>query len=138
MRKILFYAGAALLALPALAAGPQKAGNWQTTIEVDIPGMPMKMPPVTTTVCLTKEDVETPQKSLPKASRDSNCAVSDYKTEGNTVSWKVKCEGKTPMTGSGEMTFDGDSYTGSMHLKMAEDREMSMKYSGKWLGTCEK
>jgi hypothetical protein len=41
------------------------------------------------------------------------------------------------MTGSGEMKFEGDTYVGLM--KMTTSRgEMTMKYSGKRLGECEK
>jgi hypothetical protein len=137
VRNIVLTAAFGLLALPALAASPQKPGQWQITMEMDMPGMPFKMPPMKHTLCLTQEDVDNPQKSLPKDEK-SNCKISDYKVDGQTVTWSVKCEGKQPMTGNGEITFDGDSYKGWTKMKMSDDQEMSMKYSGKRLGDCTK
>jgi hypothetical protein len=39
------------------------------------------------------------------------------------------------MTGTGEMTFGDDSYTGTMKMNMAQGA-MSMKMEGKRLGDC--
>ncbi|HKR64991.1 MAG TPA: DUF3617 family protein [Thermoanaerobaculia bacterium] len=139
MRKSLPYVLAALAAMTiassAFAAHPQKPGKWRVTMEMDMPGMPMKMPPITHEVCVTEEDMKDPQKSVPNDPK-SQCKVSDYKVDGNTVSWTVECP-KQDTKGEGHITFDGDSYTGAMKLKMG-DREMTQKYSGKWLGACEK
>ena len=135
-RKLALAASAAaLLAVPVFAASPQKPGNWQMTMEMDAPNMPMKMPPMTFTHCVTKEDVENPDRAVPKGRENSNCKVSDYKVDGNKVSWSMKCEGKKPMSGNGEMTFEGDSYTGwtKMHV---DDQDMTVKWSGKRLGDC--
>ena len=125
------------LALPSFAASPVKPGKWQVTMEMDMPGMPMKVPPTTITHCITKEQAENPEATLPKASRQGDCKVSDYKLDGNTVTWNVKCEGKQPMTGSGKITYDSDSYTGTMKMKMQET-EMTAKYTGKRIGECDK
>jgi hypothetical protein len=126
-------AAAAMLATAtvATAAGPMKAGKWQLTMQMDMPGMPVKMPPMTMTHCITKEQAEKPEP--PKAASD--CKVSDYKIVGSTVTWTVKCE-KQKIVGEGTITYNGDSYDGSMHMKMA-DREMTQKYSGKRLGNCD-
>ena len=51
------------------------------------------------------------------------------------VTWKVACTGQETMTGTGEMTFTGDTYVGLMKMMMAQG-EMSMKTSGKRLGDC--
>lgn len=140
MRKSLLYVIAGLLALalvvPAMAAeNPQKAGKWQVKMEMEIPGMPVKMPPFTTTVCLTEEDLKDPQKSVPNDPK-SQCTVGDYKIDGNTVSWTIDCP-KQQTKGKGEITFTEDSYDGWMNMTVGE-QEMTTKYSGKWLGACEK
>ena len=137
LRKLTLSAAAVvLLAVPVFAASPQKPGNWKTTMEMEMPGMPVKMPPVTFTHCVTQEDLENPDRAVPKGKQNSNCKVSDYKVDGKKVTWTMKCEGSQPMTGTGEMTFDADSYTGMMKMTMGESQEMTMKYSGKRLGDC--
>jgi hypothetical protein len=70
-------------------------------------------------------------------SQDKSCKASDYKVEGNKVTWKMTCSGRDKMTGDGEMVFSGDSYTGKMNMTMAQG-SMSMKYTGKRIGDCTK
>ena len=68
--------GVAALAIAAsvLAQGPRLDGKWEIITEVDLPGMPMKMPPMTVTRCVTKKEAADPQKSLPSGTdgRGSN------------------------------------------------------------------
>lgn len=138
MRKSLMFVCAIAVAAAAAAQtpkSPQKPGKWQVTMEMDMPGMPQKMPPFTTEVCLTEADLADPQRAVPKDAK-SDCKVSDYKVKGNTATWAMECPSQK-MTGTGEATFTGDSYTGSMKMAMGEQK-MTMKHSGKWLGTCTK
>jgi hypothetical protein len=124
------------LAVPSFAAegnSPMKPGKWQITIQMDIPNMPMKMPPMTVTQCVTKEQAENPQP--PKSKRDEDCKASDYKLDGNTVTWSVDCP-KQKMTGDGKITFSGDTYDGITNLKKG-DTVITTKYSGKYLGACD-
>lgn len=125
------------LALPSFAeSSPVKPGKWQVTVEMEMPGMAMKMPPTSFTHCVTKEMVDHPESTVPKAGKDQNCKVSDYKIEGKTVTWTMSCEGKQPMKGDGKIVYDGDAYDGVMHMKIG-DMEMTQKYSGKRLGDCD-
>ncbi len=130
------------MSLLASAQGPRRDGKWEVTAEMDMPGMPMKMPPRTSTQCVTKEDVADPQKSVPtnNGPRGGNgdCKVSDYKMEGGKVTWNMKCEGEHPMTGTGEMNYGEDSFTGTMKMDHGGGQVMTMKYTGKRLGDCTK
>jgi hypothetical protein len=140
MRFVAFAAVAALIVPATFAAGPQKAGKWETTVQVEMAGMNMKIPPVTTTVCVTEEDLKDPSKSVPTPGgkgQNSDCKISDYKVDGNKISWSMKCEGKQPVTASGQMTFSGDAYEGSMKMN-TQGHDMSMTMSGKRLGDCTK
>jgi len=125
-----------LVAVSAVAADhPQKAGKWQTKVEMEVPGMPMKMPPMTYETCVTEEDLKDPQKAVPNDPKNK-CNVGDYKIDGNTVSWTVECP-KQNVKGEGRITFTETSFKGEMHMTMGE-QEMKTKYSGKWLGECTK
>jgi len=122
------------LSLPAFAAkSPMKPGKWQTTVTMEMPGMPA-MQPMTFTNCVTKEQAENPQ---PPKGKDENCTVTDYKLDGSTVTWSIKCSGKMEATGEGKMTFSGDTYDGTTHMKM-NDMEMTQHFTGKYLGDCDK
>jgi hypothetical protein len=131
LRTLALCALVLALALPAFAAG-MKAGKWQITIQMDMPGMPMKMPPINLTRCVTQAEADKPEP--PKAKKDDDCAISDYNLTGNTATWKVECK-KQNMTGTGKMTFSADSYEGENQFKMG-DMAMTQKFTGKYLGAC--
>lgn len=121
-----------------VAQGPMREGQWETTVEIQMANMPMQMPPVKSTKCFTSEDLKDPNNALTTGpDAKSSCKVSDYKTEGNRISWKVACTAPQQMTGTGELLFAGDTYTGVSKMTMAVG-EMTMKYSGKRLGDCKK
>ena len=54
------------LSVSALAQSPRRDGRWEVKTEMEMPGMPMKMPAMTTTQCITKEQAEDPQRSVPQ------------------------------------------------------------------------
>jgi len=135
VRKLALYACAGLMALPlvANAASPARPGKWKVTTEMEMPGMPVKMPPITVETCVTKEQAEKPDGAVPDAGKD--CKIGDYKVDGNTITWSVSCP-KQKVTGTGTITYSGDSYTGSMDMKMG-DQSMTAKYSAKRVGDCD-
>lgn len=133
----------AAVAAVALAAqqNPMKPGNWETTILMQIPNMPTQMPEMKSTTCITPEQLEKdPASGLPRGMRGrggaDQCEMSDYKVDGQTVTWKMACP-QQQMTGTGEIIFSGDSYTGTMKAAMPMG-EMTMKMTGKRLGDCAK
>jgi hypothetical protein len=132
-------------------SGPRRDGNWEITMEMQMPNMPnmpqgMSMPPIKTTQCITKEEAADPTKGLPSAPQraggpPSDCKMTDQKIEGNKVSWAMTCTGATAMSGTGEVVYAGDTFTGNMVMNMARGGQantMTMKYSGKRLGDCNK
>lgn len=135
--KKLVVCGALLVAVAgsAFAAGPQRPGKWNVKMQMEVPGMPFKMPPVNFDVCLTEEDLKDPQKAVPNDPK-SSCKVGDYAVDGNKVTWTIDCP-KEKMKGKGEITYDEKSYTGSMNMTVGE-QEMSTKYTGTWKGECTK
>ena len=129
------------LSLPLAGQGPRRDGRWEVKMEMDIPGVPAGMPPITTTQCITPEETKDPQKSMPQGrggrGMSDDCKVSDFKESGNKVTWSMKCEGAQPMTGTGEFAYEGDSYTGTIKMNRG-GQVMGMKYTGKRLGDCTK
>ena len=116
-------------------AGPRVDGRWEIKIDMQMPGM--TMPTQTTTQCITPQQAADPVKQIPPTGPSGmagDCKVSDYKVDGNKVSWKMSCE-KERMTGTGEFVYAGATYTGTMSIN-TQGQTMTMKYSGKRLGDC--
>ena len=126
------------LSVSALAQAPRRDGRWEVKTEMEMPGMPMKMPAMTTTQCITREQADDPQQSVPQGrGAPNNCKVSDYKITGNKVTWSMKCVGPEAMSGTGEITYGENTYDGVMKMER-EGQTMTMKYTGKRLGDCPK
>jgi hypothetical protein len=104
---------------------------WETTSQTVVEGMPMAMPAVTSKLCTAKEWTQ------PPPGGDKTCVATDFQKVGNKATWKMQCSGEMPMTGTGELNFVGtDSYTGQIKAA-AEGMPMTIKLSGKKIGTCD-
>jgi hypothetical protein len=137
--KRVLLAGALVVAsLPVWAGTPNmQPGMWETTVKMEMEGMPIAMPPFTSRHCITKEDL------VPKTQRPGQqCEVSHQKISGNTVSWQVTCQnsGRTT-TGDGTITYDGDSYHGTINMHMTGGggpaMTMHQNITGKRIGDCK-
>jgi len=125
---------ACFLSLPSLALAA--AGEtWEVTSKTEMAGMPYAMPETVITVCQPKGGAPDPQQMM---QNEGNCKVSDIKTSGNKVTWKVRCEGDgQKLSGGGEITHSQSSYQGSMHMNGTADGEkvdMKVSYRGKRIG----
>jgi hypothetical protein len=124
-----------VLASALLAGGSARAEQsgvlWESTSEMSMDGMPMKMPAKTMKICSAKEWTR------PPAGGDQNCTNTDFRKVGSKATWSVDCAGEMPMKGEGEMTFVGDdSYTGTVKFTGLE-MPMTVKLSGKKIGGCD-
>ena len=117
--------------------GPDlEEGMWEITTEVNMPGMPMKIPPMVYQQCLTKDDIIPKQGPIDQ----EICSYSSPKTRGNTVSWSVECKspgGKT--INEGEITYKGTSFEDIITMSMTGSINMSgtNKISGRRVGDCQ-
>lgn len=125
------------LASPALAYGAagMEEGNWEVTMKMEMPGMPMAMPPVTHNQCVQKNDV------VPDMSqRGQDCVLKDQKIAGNTVTWQMQCKGADgTMDGKGRITYNGKTYEGLMQATMTRGSDvMTINYQmqGRHTGPC--
>jgi hypothetical protein len=124
------------------ASGRLKPGLWEITSTMDMPAMPVAMPPRTHTQCITPKDADDPKKFAPESSgKDQECSVKDYKASGDKLTWSVECQGKRPGRGTGEMVLKGDTYEGTIKMTASDPRrgemQMTQHIKGKRLGDCK-
>lgn len=123
---------ASMVFLFAGSATALDEGLWEITAEVEMPGMPMKMPPTTYTQCI-KKDQAVPMDEKP----GQECKVKDVTTKGNTTSWTVECSNPAgPMIGKGTVSYNGDKMEGSMHME-GQGMTMTSRYKGHRVGACQ-
>lgn len=137
-------AGLLVLLLTSVAAvaaqapqNPMREGQWEITTQMQMAGLPSQMPENKTSRCITAAQLKDPAGALPLGPGQDSCKLTDYKVSGNTISWKMTCSAPQTMSGSGELLFAGDSYTGTVLMNMPQG-EMAMKLAGKRLGDCAK
>ncbi len=117
-----------LASLPAAASADQPGDLWEITSQMSMEGVDMKFPANTMKVCSPKE-----WKEPPRMEGDRNCRTTDFKAEGNKVTWSVTCEG---MTGRGEITRTAETFSGTMQFS-SEEGNMTIKVDGRRLGGCD-
>jgi hypothetical protein len=129
---MLFYA-------PTVFSGPNmREGKWEITTTTEMPGLPVAMPGVTYTHCLTNKDM-VPQKQ----EKNQDCKITDTKISGNTVTWVMKCSGKDgPMESVGKITYSGDTFEGSFTTTINDPSQGKMTITnhmkGRRIGDCTK
>jgi hypothetical protein len=136
MTKILIASAVSVLMLMSTAAWagpemPMKEGQWEMTIETEMEGMPMKMPPSTFSQCVTKKE-PVPQDQQ----QGQTCKTKDVVVKGDTVSWTMVCD--TPAgssTGQGKIAYKGDTMEGTMTMQV-QGMKMISRFSGRYTGPC--
>jgi len=129
--------GAAAVLIAALVASFPVAAQgkdelWEISSKMEMPGMPMAIPPQVNRVCVGKN-----RKDEDLVPRQSNCRVVDSKRAGSKFTYKMECTGNEPMTMVGEMTFGTNAYDGQMRMTMTKTNDtMNMAVSGKRVGDC--
>lgn len=147
---------ALLLALPAAAEGP-KAGRWEYSMTMQMPGMPampkmpegMQLPPGVTLPKMGPQGITTnfqqcvtEDQAIPRNEKGrEDCTMTKQERKGNTFTWAATCntpQGKAD--GEGTVTYQGDSMQGSMRIKGKDEQgrpfEMTQQMSGRYLGPC--
>ena len=111
-------------------------GLYKITYRTEITGMPVPMPPITLTQCLTKEN------PVPNQSSDNQeCQITNMKKHGNIVIWKMECKQRgSSMKATGKMIFREDSLGGKTEMKMETEsgnRVIITYMEGKRIGPCK-
>lgn len=130
IRPILLTAAAILIFITPVYAesGPEiNEGIWEITTIIEMPGMPVAIPPTKHTQCITKEDL------IPQASSEKeDCTMIDSKISGNEISWTMHCSSSAGTSrSSGKATYSKDSFTGNFTTEIPQAK---MKMKGKMTG----
>ncbi len=114
----------------ASAGMEMRDGLWEITSKMEMPGMPMQMPAVKHTQCLTSKD------NVP-LDTEHDCKIKNTDVKGNTVTWEMHCvsEGK-PMKSIGKITYKGDTFEGETKMEM-DGMNMTQHMSGRRIGNCK-
>lgn len=121
------------LTVPVQAAPNMKTGLWEITTTMEMPGMPVKMPPQTTKQCIKENDL-VPKNTDP----NQKCEIVSQKMSGNTVSYEMKCKSnQNTMNSTGNIVYNGTTMNGTVTMLITPgNTKMTSKMSGKYLGVC--
>ena len=131
VRRIFPTFAAASLALCAAPAHAQSDDQYDMTIKMEMPGMPMSMPPMTQRMCVRKN--ASPSDYVP---RQQDCRISDAARSGARLTFAIACSG---MTGTGEFMFTSDGYNGHIRMKGkmdGQDVDMTQQIAARRSGAC--
>jgi hypothetical protein len=120
------------IALALLLAAPARGGDtepgvwWEQTMQMEMPGMPMKLPAMKQKVCVSKNGM-----AEPPDNKDQNCKVTDLKHDGPKMTWKTEC--KDGGSGEGEIIQGKDRYDGTL-TQHSKQGDMTAKISARLVG----
>jgi uncharacterized 2Fe-2S/4Fe-4S cluster protein (DUF4445 family) len=129
----------ALSALVLLGSLPSQAAEppgdlWEVTSQMEMEGMPFKMPARPLKICVAKNAQEPPG----SANDERGCTNSEMARVGNKVTWTSSCSGPPAITGQGEITYEGtDAYAGTIKY-VTDDGNMTINLTGKKIDSCDK
>ncbi|MDM8541819.1 DUF3617 family protein [Desulfococcaceae bacterium HSG9] len=136
-KKMITLIIVALTCLTANAdAVDMQDGNWEITVQAEIQGTSMKLPPMTYTQCLTSQNV------IPMQSKSGQeCEFIEKNVSGNPITWKMRCTGQgMKMDIDGKVNYQNTSFSGNITMRVnnpdGEKTVMKQKISGKRTGDC--
>lgn len=133
--------GVALLLGGVARAGDSSLMEVTTTIKQSMSGMPA-MPSRTLTHKVCTQPGSFDPHILDKLNAHDQCRITNFKRQGDTVTFDQVCTAPMPMTLYGTFrTTGGANFTGSMHASFdaGGGRPMTVdtEYTGKQIGTCD-
>jgi len=109
-------AGAGVLTyvlLRPVAAQAVTSGKWDVDTTLNLqPPPPEGNGPTRKSECLTDES------PAPRGVLAPGCLVRSHERTGATLKWRVHCNAPRQGDGAGEVTFTGDSFTGTLSLHL--------------------
>jgi uncharacterized protein DUF3617 len=133
MSRFLIAAALAAGAGVCLAATPMRAGLWEITARMQDEGA--GIPPITSRTCISAKDADAMSRGRAANKGAENCEPVNYRQEGNRATWSLRCNSRTPMSGTGSIEYGNDTFTQKM--VMNSDRgTMTMESTGRRVGDC--
>lgn len=124
---------AALVSVAAVAADKgMKAGMYDYTVKMEMPGMPFAMPPQNFQSCVKQEDLDKGKQF--QTQRDQDCEVKNLKQSAGKASFDIACKDGT--TGHADYTFSDASMSGKT-VMTREGQPLTMNMSAKRVGDCK-
>ena len=110
-------------------------GKWEISSQMQLQGLPIKIPPIKHTQCITEDDL------APKGMhQQKNCSAFDIKVSSNTVSWSMRCQTQAgDVAGKGRVTYQKTSFSGSFQMEMPGPEgkmNMTSQLKGHYIGPC--
>ena len=139
MKPIIFcsFRNASALALLATASaaiaepGDMMHMTISGKMQISEPAMAMAIPTFNKDVCSPKQvDV---RNLMTETSRNKQCAYTNYKQVGNTVSFHYTCSGAQQLDGDGSFTIEGNGVQGTIHANgdmHGSKTVVDMRYEG--------
>jgi hypothetical protein len=133
--------GMALMLTGVAHAGDGSLMEVTTTIKQSMAGMPaMPSRTMTHTVCSAPGSFD--PHALNKMNPQSQCKITNFKKQGDTVTFDQVCTTPMAMTMHGTFrTTGGANFTGSMHASFdaggGHPMTVDTEYTGKQVGTCD-
>jgi hypothetical protein len=133
-KTILVGVVAALIAMTGAAlADHGKAGLWQVSTKMTMPGMPQAQT-YSSQHCMTADEVK--RDAMPPSS-NHDCKMTNEKVSGGSFSGDMVCNGEAKGTGHIAVTYDSNThYAGQMTMAMnagGHAMNMTNSFEGKWL-----
>jgi hypothetical protein len=133
---ILMLAVIGLWCTSAYATPNITEGKWEITSKVVMEGLPMSVPPVKTSMCLSNKQA-VPQ----NAQKNQDCRMISNNIVGNTVTWVMQCKDKNGTVDSeGKITYRGSSFDGTVIVNMkgkGGNQKITQNMHGKRIGDCQ-
>lgn len=135
---LILAAAMLLLAPPGIAAPTLEEGEWEFTMTLDGPTMPVAIPPVRFTNCLTKRH------PIPKQGQQlsKECKMIEQTASGNTVDYILRCTSNgTTLESAGRAQFSGATMSGTVKQTMKQGGKVmhtaTATMTGKRVGACK-
>jgi hypothetical protein len=130
--RVLAAAGLGVATL-AVAQNSVRAGQYEMTIEMQMPGAPAPMK-MTQKDCLTQAEAADFFKLMrAEMTEVEGCQLTEPVISGNKVTWDTTCDG---ISASSELTFTSDGFGGVVR-SVVEGEVLQFTMNARWIGaTC--
>ena len=122
--------------------GKLKEGQYETKMQMQMPGLPAGMGAHTMTFsnCIRSADIEKGALGSKEGQMPKNCEVKNFRMSGNTASYTTVCKGDPDMTADTTITFKGDGYVMDMKMAMNQGGQvtnMTQRMESRYVGPCK-